>query len=230
MTKLDVTADKIKPTGSFPKFWILIIFLIAGGVFINWSEQRGEAAVERQNLSRLPEKLGEWRQKGEETRFEQQTEAVLRTTDYTMRDYVLPSGRTANLYVGYYASQRTGATYHSPQNCLPGAGWVLQEPEIIEINTAHGKSFAANRFLIVNGNYRAILVYWYQGRGRVVASEYTDKVYTVLDSVLRRRSDGAMVRVMTSVGASEEEGKEATKAAVDLAAQTADNLSDFVPE
>ncbi len=209
------------------RFYLLLITLVIGGVFINWFEQRGEAEVERKALQEIPAKLGDWQQKGDEIRFDGQTETVLRTTDYTMREYILPDGRYANLYIGYYASQRTGATYHSPQNCLPGAGWVMGQPELVEIKTASGKTFTANKFIIENGIYEEVMIYWYQGRGRAVASEYHDKVYTVLDSVFRRRSDGAMVRVMTSVGNSE---TEATKAAIELAAQTADRLPDFVPD
>lgn len=209
------------------KFYLLFISLLIGGVFINWFEQRGEAEVGRKSLQEIPAKLGDWQQKGGEIRFDGQTETVLGTTDYTMREYILPGGRLANFYVGYYASQRTGATYHSPQNCLPGAGWVMSQPELVRIETASGKTFTANKFIIENGIYNEVMIYWYQGRGRAVASEYHDKVYTVLDSVLRRRSDGAMVRVMTSVGYSE---IEATEAAIDLAAQTADRLPEFIPE
>lgn len=208
------------------KFWILIFLLLFGGVFINWFEQRGEAHVERRPLSELPLKLGEWEQKGKEIRFGEQTESVLKTTDYTMREYLLPNGRLANIYVGYYASQRTGATYHSPQNCLPGAGWVMKEPEKIQITTDSGDTFEANRFIIENGVYKEVLIYWYQGRGRAVASEYNDKIYTVLDSIMRSRSDGSMVRVMTSVGDSE---TEATEAAVKLSAKLAERLDEFVP-
>jgi len=209
------------------RFYLLLITLVIGGVFINWFEQRGEAEVERKALQEIPAKLGDWQQKGDEIRFDGQTETVLRTTDYTMREYILPDGRYANLYIGYYASQRTGATYHSPQNCLPGAGWVMGQPELVEIKTASGKTFTANKFIIENGIYEEVMIYWYQGRGRAVASEYRDKVYTVLDSVFRRRSDGSMVRVMTSVGSSE---TEATEAAIDLAARTADRLHEFIPE
>ncbi len=209
------------------KFWILIVILLVGGVFINWFEQRGEAEVERKPLSEMPAQLGDWRQKGDEIRFGEQTESVLRATDYTMREYVSADNRLANLYIGYYASQRAGATYHSPQNCLPGAGWIMRQPELIEIKTPAGKNFTANRFIIENGVYKEVLIYWYEGRGRISSSEYKDKLYTIWDSALRRRSDGAMVRVMTGVGNSE---AEATKAAADLAAQTADNLSRFVPE
>jgi EpsI family protein len=209
------------------KFWLLLVTLLVGGIFINWFEQRGEVEVVRKPLSAIPATLGEWRQKGNEIRFDGQTETVLRASDYTMREYTLPDSRLANLYVGYYASQRTGATYHSPQNCLPGAGWIMKQPELVEIKIGSGKTFTANKFIIENGIYNEVMIYWYQGRGRAVASEYHDKIYTVLDSVLRRRSDGAMVRVMTSVGYSE---TDATKAAIDLAAQTAERLSEYIPE
>jgi exosortase D (VPLPA-CTERM-specific) len=209
------------------KIYGLVSVLIFGGLFINWFESRGETEVSRQPLTSMPATLGDWRQKGGDIRFSEQTESVLRTSDYVMRDYTNQEGKRANVYVGYYASQRTGATYHSPQNCLPGAGWEMKQPELVEITTPSGVSFTVNRYIIENGNYREVMIYWYQGRGRAVASEYTDKIYTVLDSVLRRRSDGAMVRVMTSVGNSEEES---LKSAVDLSAQIADNLSTFVPE
>jgi exosortase D (VPLPA-CTERM-specific) len=220
---------KLKPFASNQQYyaWILIVILFIGGIFINWVNQRGEAPIERQSLSQVSTQIGDWRQKGNEIRFDEATEAVLRTSDYTMREYVSPKNRLANLYVGYYASQRTGATYHSPQNCLPGAGWVMKQPTLVEIKTPQGKNFTANKFIIENGVYNEVLIYWYQGRGRATASEYKDKINTVWDSILHRRSDGAMVRIMTSVGSSE---ADATQAAIDLAAQTADKLAEFVPE
>ena len=205
---------------------VLIVVLVIGGVFINWFERRGEAEVQRKPLAELPQTLGDWRQKGDEMRFGEATESVLRVTDYTQREYLLPDNRSGNLYVGYYASQRSGATYHSPQNCLPGAGWTMREPEIIEIKLPNGKTFTANRYRVENGVYDAIMIYWYQGRGRTEASEYRDKINTVWDSVTRRRTDGAMVRVMTSVGNDE---PRAAKDAVDLSAQLADQLDEFIP-
>ena len=205
----------------------LLTVLVFGGIFINWFQQRGEVIVERKPLSEIPMKIGEWRQKGDEIRFDKQSESVLRATDYTMRVFYAPDGRAANIYVGYYASQRTGATYHSPQNCLPGAGWVMKEPEFVEIKTPAGKTFMANRFIIENGAYKEVLIYWYEGRGRREASEYRDKINTVWDSVWRRRSDGAMVRVMTTVGYDE---KAATESAINLAGELADKLPEFIPE
>jgi EpsI family protein len=213
--------------GPASKFWLLIAVLLFGGIFINWFEGRGEAVAERRPLAELPVQLGEWRQKGNDIRFSEDVEGVLRTTDYTMREYLTPTGRIANIYVGYYASQRTGATYHSPQNCLPGAGWVMTEPEKIEITTSGGETFLANRYVIENGIYKEVMIYWYQGRGHREASEYRDKINTVWDSVWKRRTDGAIVRVMTSVGDKE---RDAVEAAADLSARLAGKLNEFVPE
>lgn len=213
--------------GDNKRFWLLIAVLLLGGVFINWFERRGEASVERKPLKELSADLGKWKQKGSDKLFSEQVVSVLGTTDYIWRDYGAPDGRTADVYIGYYASQRTGATYHSPQNCMPGAGWEMKVPEMIEITSPSGKKLTANRYIIQNGQYQAIMIYWYQGRGRAVASEYTDKVYTVLDSVTRRRTDGSMVRIITTAG---DDPGASLKEATDLAGHIADRISLFVPE
>jgi EpsI family protein len=205
----------------------VIVLLVAAGAAVNWFALRPEATPPRSSLAELPETLGDWRQKGSEFRFGTGIESVLKTTDYTMREYILPDGRIANIYVGYYASQRSGATYHSPQNCLPGAGWVMKDPQSVDITTPDGRTFRANRYTLENGPYKEVMIYWYQGRGRTEASEYADKINTVLDSVMRSRSDGAIVRVMTSVGHDE---SVAIRAAVDLSAALAAALPPHVPD
>ena len=208
------------------RFCALLAVLLLGGGVINVWERAGEAHVSRRNLKDFPAQVGSWRQVGDDLRFDDETEKVLRADDYLSRNFV-SNGRTASFYVGYYATQRNGATYHSPLNCLPGSGWVMSDPARIAIKPAGGGApFEANRFVIANGRDRALMIYWYQGRGRAVASEYWGKIYTVLDSVRRRRSDGAMVRVMVPVGNSQQE---AQNAAVEMAAQAAAELPAFVP-
>jgi len=208
------------------RFCALLAVLLLGGGVINVWERAGEAHVSRRNLKDFPAQVGSWRQVGDDLRFDDETEKVLRADDYLSRNFV-SNGRTASFYVGYYATQRNGATYHSPLNCLPGSGWVMSDPARIMIAPAGGGApFEANRFVIANGRDRALMIYWYQGRGRAVASEYWGKIYTVLDSVRRRRSDGAMVRVMVPVGNSQQE---AQKTAVEVASQAASQLAEFVP-
>ncbi|HLL70954.1 MAG TPA: EpsI family protein [Pyrinomonadaceae bacterium] len=208
-------------------FWALLAFLLLGGAVVNLWEHVGEASVVRRELKEFPAAVGRWQQRGVDTRFDAQTESVLRASDYLSRDYVSPDGRTANFYVGYYETQRNGASYHSPLNCLPGAGWMLKDPATIQIEPAGGGApFEANRYIIQNGDTRQLLIYWYQGRGRAVASEYWGKIYTVVDSVKLRRSDGAMVRVIVPIQQSE---ADALALATDLAAQVAPALPSFIP-
>ncbi len=207
------------------RFWILFVALIISGAVVNTWERTGEARVSRKSLKEFPAKLGTWEQLGRELRFDDETETILRADDYLARNFST-QGHVVSLYVGYYATQRTGATYHSPLNCLPGSGWVMNEGGTLTVKRQDGSSFKANRYVIQKGTERALVIYWYQGRGRSVANEYWDKMYTVLDSVARRRSDGALVRVIAPIESSTED---AEKLASDLASETTRELPAFVP-
>jgi EpsI family protein len=209
------------------RFTILFVLLLTGGLVVNAWEYLGEARVERKQLKDFPKQIGVWEQTGGDEQFNKETLAVLRASDYLLRSYRNADGRVVNFYAGYYASQRDGATYHSPLNCLPGSGWVMSEPGRITITPKGRPAFVVNKYLIQNGDHKELLVYWYQGRGRSVASEYWGKVYTVVDSVRMRRSDGAMVRITTTVNGSD---AAAVQAAIDLAASLAADSSTILPE
>ena len=104
------------------RFSILLVVLLAGGFVVNAWEYLGEAHVQRDTLKNFPTRIEAWEQIGTDEEFDSDTLAVLRASDYLLRNYKNSDGRIANFYVGYYASQRDGATYHSPLNCLPGSG------------------------------------------------------------------------------------------------------------
>ena len=208
------------------RFAILLIAILATGVLVNAWAYLGEAHVDRKDLKDFPAQIGNWRQGRPDQILDDATLAVLRASDYLLRDYRRADGQSGNFYVGYYASQREGASYHSPLNCLPGSGWTLSEPGKVVIQRPDGTGFAANKYVIENGEYKSLMIYWYQGRGRTVASEYWGKVYTVIDSVRLRRSDGAMVRVTVPFDDSEDA---ALQAATDLANKTTAALAEFVP-
>ena len=208
------------------RFAVLLVVIIAAGVLVNAWAYLGEAHVDRQPLKDFPEQLGQWSKAKPDQIIDEPTMKVLRASDYILRDYQRPDGLMANFYVGYYATQRDGASYHSPLNCLPGSGWTLSNPDKVTISLPNGQSFSANKYVIQNGDYKSLMIYWYQGRGRAVASEYWGKVYTVIDSVRLRRSDGAMVRVTVPLGNSETGALDTAK---DLSAKAAAALPEFVP-
>ena len=207
------------------RFGILLVLILVAGILVNAWSYLGEAHVERKELKDFPQNVGAWQKTGNDQILDGETLKVLRASDYLLRDF-RKSDQVANLYVGYYASQRTGATYHSPLNCLPGSGWTLSEPGKATIALPDGSSFVANKYVIQNGDYKSMMIYWYQGRGRNVPSEYWGKIYTVFDSVRLRRSDGAMVRVTVPIGNSE---AAAEQTAVEFAATASTVLPEFVP-
>lgn len=208
------------------RFGIALVAILLGGVLVNSWAYLGEAHVDRKPLKDFPEQIGNWSHVGSDTQLDEPTMKVLRASDYLLRDFRRNDGLMANLYVGYYASQRDGATYHSPLNCLPGSGWTLTEPARTTITTPGGSSFQANQYVIQNGSHKSAMIYWYQGRGRKVASEYWGKVYTVIDSVRMRRSDAAMIRVMVPIS-----GPSAVSldAAGELAGKVSEQIQEFVP-
>ena len=210
------------------RFGILLTVILMGGVLVNVWGYADEVHVARKELKDLPAQIGDWQQFGSDERFDAQTESVLRADDYVLRTYQSGVRPALSFYVGYYATQRNGATYHSPLNCLPGAGWTMANAATLTVKPKDGRpSFEANRYLIQNGDQKELLVYWYQGRGRSVASEYWGKIYTVLDSMRRSRSDGAMVRLVVPVGSSE---AAALEAAADFAANVSPVLPGFIPD
>ena len=208
------------------RFGLLLVLILLVGAFVNAWSYLGEAHVERKALKDFPQTIGPWQRTGTDQVLDDETLKVLKASDYLLRDFRNPEWRVVNLYVGYYATQRTGATYHSPLNCLPGSGWQLSEPGKATIGLPDGSSFVANKYVIENGENRSLMIYWYQGRGRNVASEYWGKVYTVFDSVRLRRSNGAMVRVTVPVRGSVED---AEKAAIEFSSAASVVLPEFVP-
>ncbi len=208
------------------RFGILLVLILVAGALVNAWSYLGEAHVDRKELKDFPQSVGGWQKTGTDQILDDATMKVLRASDYLLRDFRKPDGQLVNLYVGYYATQRTGATYHSPLNCLPGSGWILSQPGKATITLSDGSSFVANKYVIQNGEYKSFMIYWYEGRGRNVASEYWGKIYTVIDSVRLRRSDGAMVRVTVPFRDSE---AAAQQAAIEFASAASTVMPQFVP-
>ena len=175
---------------------VLVLLLVATGLYTG-REDSAEAIVPREPLTSLPLRVGEWR--GHDSApFADDVVAKLGVDDYVNREYTSASGDPIGLYVGYYASQRQGDTIHSPQNCLPGAGWQPVAFDRVSIPAA-GRPIEVNRYVIQKSFDRRVVLYWYQGRGRVVAGEYANKLLLMLDAARRHRTNGGLVRLMAPI-------------------------------
>lgn len=121
-------------------------------------------------------------------------------SDYVVRSYSRDSLMAFGTLVAYYDRQTRGKSIHSPRNCLPGAGWEVLSGGTRTV-TANGGSHVINRYILKNGASRAVVYYWYQGRGRVVANEYAVKWNLLRDAAVRGHTEEALVRVVIPVQA-----------------------------
>lgn len=146
-------------------------------------------------------------------------------SDYVLRVFHSDSTTLFSVYVGYYEEQTQGRTIHSPRNCLPGAGWEPLDQETRTIQTAGGP-IAVNRYLLANQASRALVYYWYQGRGRTEANEYRVKWNLLRDAALRGRTEEALVRIVVPLSPTM---KDADGIAERMAAQLAGEVWEKLP-
>jgi EpsI family protein len=181
---------------------LLTSALLLAGAGYRVHSTESERIPPMEDLDSVPLRIERWSGR-DEPGFASNTLAVLGVDEYLNRLYFAGSEPWISLYVGFYASQRQGDTIHSPLNCMPGAGWqaVRQERATYEVKDADGVSrpITVNEFVIQKGLNRHMVQYWYQSHGRVVASEYTSKVYMVYDAIRLNRTDAAMIRVITPI-------------------------------
>ena len=173
---------------------LLSLVLISASAFIARAS-KPEIVPIREPLSGLPMQIGDWR--GRPTPdMDSAVLAVLGVDDYLNRVYYGPELFPASLYIGYYQSQREGDTMHSPLNCLPGSGWNPVKRSHLSIPINGSTPIEISRLTIMKGMEKQVVLYWYQSHGRVIASEYWSKIFTVFDAVRTNRTDAAMVRVI----------------------------------
>lgn len=153
----------------------------------------------KQSLNNFPSTLGEWKVLSSRASTDEVVK-MLGVDDYVEYNYANPAGRALNFYAAFYESVGTGGGYHSPKNCIPGGGWGIDRVKTVQIAPTDGRApVTVSEMIIRNRNEYQVVMYWYQNRGRIIGSEYWEKIYLVLDAVLMKRRDGTFVRLMAPV-------------------------------
>lgn len=198
--------------------------ILVGGMVLLHSVSLQKRVPLHAPLRDFPTALAKWQ--GTEQPLSDETVRAVAVDEYLNRAYSDGTTQPIELYIGYYQSQRTDDTIHSPKNCLPGSGWNPVEADRVFFTAPDGKKFAVNEYIVEKGLDRDLVLYWYQSRGRVIASEYSAKVWMVLDALTRDRTDGALVRIITPQASSV---PAARARAVAFAEAIYPRLGEFVP-
>jgi len=176
-----------------------VAMIMIGAIASGLIESRQEVIPERTSFDNFPSVINEWR--GSEERLDNRVLDVLKLDDYIIANYRHTNGDDVNLYSAYYASQRGGASAHSPRSCIPGGGWQIKGFDTIDLkNVENGaKPLSVNRLLIRKGDQGQLVYYWFQQRDRIITNEYLVKWYLFWDALTKNRTDGALIRLTTPV-------------------------------
>jgi EpsI family protein len=204
------------------------VLLLAGTALLLHTRAHTDHNPPSEPLAQFPSSIADWT--GNDLPIDQETLDVLGAGDFLSRIYLQGAQKApVSLFIGYFPTQRTGQTIHSPKNCLPGAGWSFESSQYAVLIDAQGKPHQVGEYVITNGGSRQFVIYWYQAHGRSVASEYMAKIYMVADAMRLNRTDGSLVRVMTPVTSSED-ASEARERAETFAMRLAPLLPRFIPD
>ncbi len=203
------------------------VFLLAGVVITVRVVDFRERVPLVKPLSGFPRALGQWQ--GNRMTLERATLNSLKPSDYLLADFRDTSAKTVSLYVAYNASQRKGESSHSPSSCLPGSGWLFEHSGLTMLPIGpRGELCTVNRAALQKNGERLLVYYWFPQRGRVLTNMLELKLYAFWDALTLRRTDGALVRLITPIDAGEK-AADSERRVADFARQAMPVLSTFLP-
>ena len=208
------------------RFWV-VVALLAGTAGILNSRANHDDVPATESIAAMPQHFGQW--SGHDFPIEDRVLDILGKGDFLNRVYTRGDATpSVGLFIGYFPTQRTGQAIHSPQHCLPGAGWVFESSKYTTIKAADGTPYQVGEYVISNGDSRQFVLYWYQSHGRSIASEYVSKAYMIADAIRLNRTDAALVRVITPI-APNEDVNQARARALEFTGMMATQLPRFIP-
>ena len=182
---------------TFKRIVILVITLIfTAGLtqFVSHSEN----ITLNKSFEEFPLQFDEWHGKKDE--LDDRVYNILGVEDYLLANYKNNTNDLVNVYVGFYQSQKEGDIIHSPKNCLPGAGWKIERTDFHFVDVSENSdAIRVIKLFLKKGAQRQIVFYWFQSRGRIISSEYMQKIWLIFDSITRHRTDGSFVRLISPI-------------------------------
>lgn len=173
-------------------FAALVLVIISGQVAVRLAHDPPVPLL--QSFDEFPMQLGPWQ--GRRGYLEADMAKAVGADDYLEANFGNPQHEAVSLWIAFFENQqkRTDKRIHSPIHCLTGNGWRILESKILDLDHGHPVRY----LLIEQGSSRQVVYFWYLQRGRWLASEYDRYFFMGFDGLLKRRNDGAIVRLITT--------------------------------
>jgi EpsI family protein len=201
----------------------IVVLLAQAGAYYTISAKEVVPRISPWN--EFPSRLGEWRIM-KDLPVDDSVLAELQPDDYLNRNYISPLRRPLNLFVGYFSSRRDGRAPHSPEWCLPGAGWKSLSTRVVRIDLPDGGSIPANEYVVEKSGQHNLVIYWYHQGRKPIASELGAQLYAIPDMMLHGRTDTSLVRIITP--AIDENVAEARNAGFEFAREAYPQIRDHI--
>lgn len=176
----------------FNRAWIVaVVTLLSVGVYFYLYHV--EPIPLNNPLKELHLEVQDWKEENERSYYKKPF--TLQGVDSEIiKNYRNLSGREITVYVGYYEIQR-----QEKELIQDGLRRIYRNAKEYEIPVNNNRSILVNKAIFNDGSQDLLAMFWYNLNGRTVASRYRSKYFTAVDGFIRRRTNGAMIIVFTSL-------------------------------
>ncbi len=235
---LDLELDGILPqikrlqfVRPFPALITATLVMVAASAVLPSLPQRGVIAPDRVPFTLFPKTLGGWSQFGAEQRFSPDVERGLSADDYHAVQFSrAPDEPRLDFFSAWYRDLSEDGVQHTPEICLPGAGWEIAEVKRVDLSGDLGldNAFRVNRVILQKGEERMLVYYWFTHMGRAIPSNAGAKISVLTRGVFASRLDGAILRIISPISEDHPEA-EAEALMLDLLRSTLPHMPRFIP-
>lgn len=218
----------VQPSAALITATILMIVCLSAWPLV---PDRTPGAPERLDFALFPKQFGEWRQFGEERRFSPAVEQSLAADDYLAVQFSRsPSAPKLDFFSAWYRDLSADGVQHTPEICLPGAGWEIAKVERVDIagELGLGSPFKINRVIVQKDEERMLVYYWFTHMGRAMPRNTTAKFSVLTRGAMAGRFDGAIVRLISPIRKGQPEAEVETQMN-DLLKKLLPQLPRFIP-
>lgn len=215
---------------TYKKTFILAGIMVLSMIVLRLSSH-SESIKPNKPFGTFPMVIGPWT--GATSTFDQEVYDILGVDDSILANYQTTDEQSVQLYVGFYQSQKEGDLIHSPKNCMPGSGWNIAKTSIETVDVGQTDKQTGNenninviKLILVKGSQKQVVLYWFHSRGRIISSEYMQKIWLVVDSITKHRTDGSFVRLISPVIENEDKTLEILK---DFTRTIYPYLNEYIP-
>jgi EpsI family protein len=174
--------------------------MISSVVFVNYRARMPDVLPKAKQLAAFPLQMGAWQ--GQQYLLEKSILRKLDLTDYFKAIYHNDQSENILFYVAWYDSQSKGESIHSPETCLRGGGWQFSEggeEALLHIPGYEESPIRAHQSLLTRANDKVLACFWFVCRGRNLVNGYELKLFNMWDKLTKRRTDGALIEVMSGI-------------------------------